>query len=321
LRHASFCGLREDKPAAKVGLEIAASSPPPKSAVKLTHPERLYWPDAGVTKEGLASYYASVWARMEPFVAGRPLSLLRCPDGTGGTCFFQKHVWRGAGQSIHRERDPAEPSGEPILGIDDFDGLISLVQAGVLEIHPWGSTWAALEQPDMIIMDLDPGDETPWSAVISGAIEVRDRLKMLGLPAFVKTSGGKGLHVVSPLRPEAKWPTVKAFTKTMAEAMERDAPGLYVATIAKAKRRGKILVDYLRNGRGATAVAPYSTRARPGAAVSMPLDWDELGPHIGPAQFTVLNASARLGKQKADPWAEFRSAAVPLPAGGSKRRR
>jgi bifunctional non-homologous end joining protein LigD len=315
LRHASFRGLREDKPAAKVEREATSlTSAAPKSAVTLTHPDRLYWPDAGVTKEGLADYYAVVWPRMAPFVIGRPLSLLRCPDGIGGTCFFQKHVWRGAGRSIRLEIDPADPTGEPILGVDDLDGLISLVQAGVLEIHPWGSTWAALEQPDMIIMDLDPGEGTSWADVVSSAIEVRDRLIKLGLAAFVKTSGGKGLHVVSPLRPEAKWPAVKAFAKSIAEAMARDAPGLYVANIAKAKRRGKILVDYLRNGRGATAVSPYSTRARPGAPVSMPLDWNELGSGIGPPHLTVSNAADRLSNLKTDPWAGFLDDAVPLPA-------
>jgi bifunctional non-homologous end joining protein LigD len=307
--------LREDKAATEIIREDPTSSAraKPKSAVKLTHPDRLYWPDAGVTKEGLADYYAEIWRRMAPFIVARPLSLVRCPNGIAGQCFFQKHAWRGSSRSIHLAQDPKDPSGEPIITVDDLDGLIGLVQAGVLEIHPWGSTLAKIEQPDLIIMDLDPGETVAWEAVIAAAIEVRDRLAKLGLPSFVKTSGGKGLHVVAPLQPSAEWDEVKAFTKGIADAMAADSPDRYVATITKSKRRGKILVDYLRNGRGATAVAPYSTRSRPGAAVSMPLGWDELGNGIGPAYFTVANTPTRLAHLATDPWSDFRRAAVPLP--------
>ncbi len=183
----------------------------------------------------------------------------------------------------------------------------------MLEIHPWGSTLADWERPDMLVMDLDPGEDVPWTAVIAAARETRDRLEAHGLAAFVKTSGGKGLHVVAPLKPKADWAAAKAFAKTLAETMAADAPDAFVATIAKSKRRGRILVDYLRNQRGATAVAPYSTRARAGAPVSMPLAWDELSPAVGPAYFTVENAAARLDALDADPWAEFRSSAKPLP--------
>ncbi len=198
---------------------------------------------------------------------------------------------------------------------------MGLVQSAALEIHPWGSTVADWERPDMIVMDLDPGEDVVWPAVIDAAEEVRRRLEDHGIASFVKTSGGKGLHVVAPLVPQAEWSAVKAFTKAMAEAMAADSPDRYVATISKAKRHGKILIDYLRNQRGATAVAAYSTRARPGAAVSAPLRWDELDASIGSAWFTVQNMPTRLATLTNDPWDGFRAAAVPLetPRKGRKK--
>ena len=177
--------------------------------------------------------------------------------------------------------DPADPSGEALISIRDFDGLIALAQSAALEIHPWGSTIADWERPDTIVMDLDPGEDVAWTSVIAAAEEVRGRLKSAGLAAFVKTSGGKGLHVVAPVKPKAEWPAAKAFAKSIADAMAADNPELYVSTIPKARRHGKILIDYLRNQRGMTAVAAYSTRARPGAPVSMPLGWNELSPGSG----------------------------------------
>ena len=278
----------------------------------LTHPDRIYWPDEGVTKEGLADYYAEAWAVMKPLVVNRALALVRCPDGIGGQTFFQKHAWKGLNRNIVLVKDPAEP--EPLISIRDFDGLMALVQSAALEIHPWGSTVTDWERPDMIVMDLDPGEDVDWTSVIAAAEEVRDRLKNLGLAAFVKTSGGKGLHVVSPIKPKAEWPAVKAFTKAIADSMAADSPERFVSTIPKAKRHGKILIDYLRNQRGMTAVSAYSTRARPGAAVSMPLAWEELSPEIGPAYFTIRNAPARLSSV-ADPWADFRAAAAPIEGG------
>jgi bifunctional non-homologous end joining protein LigD len=313
LRQASFQGLRDDKPAREVVREttMATNAAPerPKSSVTLTHPDRIYWPDVGVTKEGLADYYADAWLFMKPLILGRALALLRCPDGIGGQAFFQKHAWKGLNRNIVLVKDPEEP--EPIISIRDFDGLMALVQSAALEIHPWGSTATDWERPDMIVMDLDPGEDVDWTSVIAAAGEVRDRLNNAGLAAFVKTSGGKGLHVVSPIKPKAEWPAVKAFTKAIADSMAADSPDRFVSTIPKAKRHGKILIDYLRNQRGTTAVAAYSTRARPGAAVSMPLAWEELTPEIGPAYFTVRNAPARLSSV-ADPWADFRAAAAPI---------
>lgn len=316
LRHASFRGLREDKVAADVIREVAPkpSAAKAETRVKLTHPDRLYWPESGVTKEGLADYYAEVWTKMAPFIVGRPLSLVRCPGGITEACFFQKHAWQGLSRSIRLARDPKDSSDEPILAVEDLEGLMGLVQAGVLEIHPWGSTLTALEQPDIIIIDLDPGEAVSWEEIIRAAGEVRDRLAKMGLASFVKTTGGKGLHIVTPLKPEAEWEAVKSWTKQLAENMAADSPDRFVSTITKSKRRGKILVDYLRNGRGATAVAPYSTRSRPGASVSMPLAWDELGSGLGPSYFTVSNTPARLANLTNDPWSDFSSAAVPLPA-------
>ena len=315
LRHASFRGLREDKPAEEIVQESKRTekAPKPQSTVKLTHPDRLYWPKDGVTKLGLVDYYASVWKLMAPYVVDRPLALVRCPDGIDGQHFFQKHAWRGMNRHIDQWTDPKDKSGKPYLRILDFDGMIALVQSGVLEVHPWGATTRKLEQPDMVTMDLDPGEDVAWGAVIAAALDLKQRIEDQGLAAFVKTSGGKGLHVVIPLKPEAKWPAVKNFAKSLAETMARDEPERYLAVSTKAKRKGRIYVDYLRNGRGATAVAPYSSRARAGAPVSMPLEWSELTEEIGPAHFTVLNIANRLHALHNDPWEDFFAKARPLP--------
>ena len=218
LRQAPFQGLRDDKPPREVVREttMATNAAPerPKSSVTLSHPDRVYWPDEGVTKEGLADYYAEAWPFMKPLIVDRALALVRCPDGIGGQTFFQKHAWKGLNRNIVLVKDPSEP--EPLISIRDFDGLMALVQSAALEIHPWGSTVADWERPDMIVMDLDPGDDVDWTAVIAAAEEVRERLKKAGLASFVKNSGGKGLHVVSPVKPKAEWPAVKAFTKAMA---------------------------------------------------------------------------------------------------------
>ncbi|QFY60689.1 DNA ligase D [Rhizobium grahamii] len=314
LRHAAFRGLRDDKPAGEVTLE-ADTKPTietPQSDVSLTHPDRIYWPDEGVTKQGLADYYAQVWQFIRPFVVQRPLALLRCPDGIGGQKFFQKHAWKGMNAHIEQIVDPKDRGGEKLLRIADFDGLVALVQSAVLEIHPWGSTTANWEKPDIITMDLDPADDVSWGEVIAAAQELKQRLEASGLAAFVKTSGGKGLHVVTPLAPKANWVQVKAFAKALADSMSKDSPDKYLATATKAKRNGKIFVDYLRNGRGNTAVAAYSPRARKGAPVSMPLGWEELTDDIGPAYFTIANSPIRLQTLRTDPWAGFFDAALPL---------
>lgn len=319
LRHASFKGLREDKDPREVTGEglpalLAKATPeaPTVRRVKLTHPERIYWPEEGVTKAGLADYYAEVWPWIAPHIVGRPLALLRCPDGIGGQQFFQKHDWKGMNAAILRVQDPAEPKDAPSLAISDLDGLIALAQSAALEIHPWGSTLKDWDRPDRIVIDLDPGDGVGWDDLVRAAQEVRARLEAKGLVAFVKTSGGKGLHVVAPLKPKAEWPLVKAFCRELAREMAADDPARFVSTITKSKRQGKILVDYLRNQRGATAVAAFSTRARPGARVSATVTWEELSAGIAPSDFSVLTMPARLANLRADPWEGFAEAACPL---------
>jgi bifunctional non-homologous end joining protein LigD len=327
IRHAAFRGLREDKNPIDIvreGTPVNAAEEPktPARTVTLTHPDRVYWPDAGVTKEGLADYYTQVWRLMAPYVVNRPLALVRGPDGIGSgkQLFFQKHVWKGMTKHVVLARDPADP-GEEDIAIRDLDGLLGLVQGATLEIHPWGSTLDHWEKPDMVNIDLDPGEGVTWERMIEAAHEVRERFQAMGLTGFVKTSGGKGLHVVAPVKPRAEWPDVKAAMKALADGMAGDSPELYVSTITKSKRKGKILVDYLRNGRGATAVAPYSTRARPGAPVSMPIAWEELTGAIGPAYFTVNNAPARLAQMTVDPWADFRKAEAEIPTSGKTKGR
>lgn len=319
LRHASFHGLREDKPATEIVEEAAprtkgkgpAAAAPARRNLRLTHPDRIYWPEEGITKEGLADYYVEVWRRIAPFVVNRPLALLRCPTGITGQQFFQKNVWSGMNPKIVTLKDPAE-AGSQLIGIRDLDGLLGLVQSAALELHPWQCSVEDWERPDQIVMDLDPGEGVTWPRIIEAAEELRARLGEAGLAAFVKTSGGKGLHVVAPLKPHADWKAVKAFTRGMAQAMASDAPDLYVATVTKSKRKGKILVDYLRNQRGATAVAAFSTRARPGANVSTPLSWEELGETSGPDAFRLSTLPIRLANLREDPWEGFRKAAVAL---------
>ncbi len=319
VRQAVYDGLREDKPAEEVTSERVVNSTA-KSAnrsdrdfdeKKLTHPERLLWPDDGVTKLGLAQYYAEIWPWISPHVVRRPLSLVRCPEGVGQSCFFQKHAWAGISASIRRIRPAGED--EDVLYIDDLDGLIALVQASVLEIHPWGSTIEDIDRADRMIFDLDPGPGLHWADVIDAAHIVRDILRKSGLESFVKTTGGKGLHVVAPLRPAADWDAVKAFSQSVAEHMARQDPDRYTASVALRTRNRRIFVDYLRNGRGATAVAAYSTRARSGAPISAPLDWEELSAEIGPAHFALSNLPSRLRHLDVDPWTGLAKVRQALP--------
>ncbi|WP_342588539.1 DNA ligase D [Chelatococcus asaccharovorans] len=296
LRHASFVGLREDKVADDVIAEqtatpiatrpIATSGPPSSrrkgrsqtmratTNVKLSSADKLLWPEDGLTKQGLLDYYARVWPLIQPFIVDRPLSLLRAPDGIEGQTFFQKHASPGMHKAIARMRDS---EGEELLFIRDFDGLAALVQFGTVEIHVWGATIDAIETPDQIIFDLDPDQGIGLPELREATLAVRDRLDELGFKSFAKTSGGKGFHVVVPLKPRADWGHVKDFARDFAKAMEQAEPRRYTATLSKKARKGRIFIDYLRNGRGATAIAPYSTRARAGASVAMPIEWADLG--------------------------------------------
>jgi bifunctional non-homologous end joining protein LigD len=339
LRHAAFKGLREDKPATEVQLEMPQEAPaktakvkksaPEKKAsttavkssksgsielegVKLTHPDRILWEGQGITKLGLAEYYIEVSDYILPHIVDRPLALVRCPNGSEGECFFQKHSFAGLTDAVEIAKI-AEKDGEAeAIVVHDLRGLINLVQTNVLEIHPWGARIDDLEHPDLLIFDLDPGDGVEWSAVIEAAKDVRRRLLDLGIASYVKTTGGKGLHVVSRLKPSVGWDELKEFTHNIALAMEAEEPSKYLSTMAKKARGGKIFVDYLRNGRGATAVAAYSTRARAGAPISTPVHWEELGPALTPARFNVTNIGRRLASLKSDPWEGFFTSPRPI---------
>jgi bifunctional non-homologous end joining protein LigD len=325
VRQASFQGVREDKAAKDVVREKTIAVASRRESVKrsapiktngasvagvtLTHPDRIYWDDAGITKRELADFYVRVWKWMRPHLVGRPIALLRCPEGASGQCFFQKHARAGI-PTEHLHLVPEK--GDKIISIDDLDGLIALVQGGVLEIHTRGTTIGDRESADRLVFDLDPGPGTGWKDVMAAARDVRDRLSALKLKSFLKTSGGKGLHVVLPIK-STPWEEAKAFTKAIAEAMEADEPERYVSTATKAKRNKRIFVDYLRNSREATAVAPYSTRARPGAPVAVPIDWPELGSLKAANQYTVRNLIQRLSRQRKDPWAEIGRVKQSLP--------
>ncbi len=307
LRAAAFKGLRDDRPADDIVLEeppkrSKPQAPSDRIGIRLTHPDRILWEEEGITKQGLAEFYVDIADWILPHIAGRPLSLLRCPSGTGAKCFFAKHPWQGLDDSVRRI-DTGDK--ERMVAIDDLAGLISLVQAGVVEIHPWGSTIENLGKPDRLIFDLDPGENVPWTAVIEAARDIRDRLVALGLQSFVKTSGGKGLHVVVPVEPAADWDDAKTFTTMVAQTMAKERPDRYVATISKRARSNRIFIDYLRNGRGATAVAAYSTRAWPRASISTPVDWDELSPGLRSDHFTFGSLLHRLSFLKQDPWWDF----------------
>jgi len=322
VRQASFKGLREDKAAEEIVLETKpgksrAHAAPDLSGVRLTHPERILWEGPGITKQGLAAFYADIAAWILPHIAGRVLSLVRCPSGIGGQHFFAKHPWHGLDAAARRV-DVGEK--EPMIAVENLAGLLALVQASVVEIHPWGSQADDLERPDRLIFDLDPDEGVAWSAVIAAAVEVRERLAQMRLESFVKTSGGKGLHVVLPIEPQADWDTAKDFTAALAQAMAKDSPDRYVATMSKRARKGRIFVDFFRNGRGSTAVAPYSTRALPDATVSTPLDWSELSDNVRADHFKIDNLHQRLAVLKQDPWAEMFKLRQRLPSGGAKQR-
>jgi bifunctional non-homologous end joining protein LigD len=277
--------------------------------VKLTHPDRVYWDDAGVTKCDVAEYYAKVWKWMRPHVPGRVIAVVRCPEGASGQCFFQKHARAGIPtEFLHLVSE----KGDKVISVDDLDGLIALVQGGALEIHIRGSTIDQLGSADRLVFDLDPGPGLKFSDVVAAARDVRARLKRIKLKSFVKTTGGKGLHVVVPIKP-SPWAIAKDFCHQVALSMERDDPDRYLSTATKARRNNRIFVDYLRNSTEATAIAPYSTRARPGATVAVPVDWSELGSLKAANQYTMQNVMQRMGKLRKEPWAAMGRTKQALP--------
>jgi bifunctional non-homologous end joining protein LigD len=275
--------------------------------VHLTHPDRVYWADVGVTKEDLAEYYVSVWNFMAPHVVDRPLAIVRCPEGMAGQCFFQKHIASNIKESPLRH--VVEAKEHDVIVVEKLDDLVTLVQSGALEIHTRGAQLDHLEICDRIVFDLDPGEEVGWKDIVVAAQETRDRLKAEKLKSFAKLSGGKGIHVVAPID-GADWDATKAFTARIAAAMAADSPKLYLAKMTKALRKGKIFIDYFRNSREATSVAAYSTRARAGAPISVPLSWDALARSTGGNQFTVLNLTKQI---KQDAWADIGKVRQKLP--------
>jgi len=276
----------------------------PLPAMRLTHPDRVLYPDSGITKQELVQFYADIAGWILPHLQARPLSIVRCPDGLKGPKFFQKNAAAGVAPSLIKHVTTAA-GVEPVLAVADLSELLALVQISTLEIHTWGCTLPAIERPDRLVIDLDPDPELSWSAVAEAAREVRARLLDVKLESFLKTTGGKGLHVVAPVAPVLDWPTVKEFTRQFAAQMAADKPAKYTIAVNKAARRGKILIDYLRNARGATAVVAYSTRAQEGAPVSVPLAWDELSATFRPVRRTLRDLGERLANMTADPWSEI----------------
>lgn len=315
LRHPSFLGLREDKPAADVASDNpadpkAAAAPLSRKAgidaaeaagVRLTSPDRVVYPGQGVTKADLVAYYAAVAEVMLPYIQNRPLSLLRCPQGRAKYCFFQKHDTGGFPDAM-KSLLIAEKDGEKedYFYIDGLEGLIAGTQMNVLEWHLWGSRIKDVEKPERIIFDIDPDEGLGFEHVRSAAVRIRNALEDVGLESYPLVSGGKGVHVIAPLRPQAGWPEVKAFCKQLALDLANAEPERFVATMSKAKRKGRLFIDYLRNERGSTAIAPWSSRSREGAPVAVPVSWDQLKDVRAANQFDLAEAAVRSGHP--DPW-------------------
>jgi bifunctional non-homologous end joining protein LigD len=351
VRQASFKGLREDKKATEVRREVADASlaataeaaiekkgksaakhappkpdtgaPAPSKAgtpnqlgFRVTHPDKIIDPESALTKQALIDYYLAVAERMLPHVVGRPLSLVRCPSGTGKKCFYQKHLGPGMPPGIEGVEIPNQKGKgtETYVTVQGAGALAGLAQMNVLEIHPWGSTNADLEHPDRIIFDLDPDEAVSWPTLCQSALEVKERLGKLGLQSFVKTTGGKGLHVVAPIRPKYEWDRIKAFTHAFTLQMEQDNSKLYISKMSKVARKNKIFVDYLRNERDATAVAPYSSRARLGMSAALPLEWAELKSSKAP-RFLIADFDQWRERLRRDPWKAMLSSEQEIPAG------
>ena len=332
VRQAAFKGLREDKPArevvreraiarkevsarrAKPSLPTSEDSPPRQSAKRQTgtkasslpisHPNKVLDEQSGVTKLDLAEYYLAVTEHMLPHIADRPLSIVRCPGGVGKPCFFQKHIGLGGLPSgVKSVPLPNRKTGkiEEFLTLNTPEGLLGLAQLGVLEIHPWGSMNSSLDKPDRIIFDLDPDIRISWKTLASAAADLRDRLKKMGLASFLKSTGGKGLHIVIPIEPEHEWPVIKEFAHSVVLQMEQQDPALYISKMTKAERANRIYLDYLRNDRESTAIAPFSPRARSGVPVAVTLDWKELG-NTGRPLFHLSDFGDWKTRLQRDPW-------------------
>jgi bifunctional non-homologous end joining protein LigD len=338
-RQAAFKGLRLDKPADSVVREVAAEEAPkeepeekpmPKAkktktakggdevlGIRISHPDKELWPRSklgpAVTKLDLARYMAAAAGKMLPHVKDRPSSVVRTPDGIKGEQFFQRHELKGTAAPMLAIKTKGEP--KPYLGVDSAKGLVALAQQGVTEIHPWGSKPGDPETPERVIFDLDPAPDVKFARVVEGAKDLKARLEKLGFKPFVKTTGGKGLHVVVAIK-GADWPEAKAFAKAVAMKMESDEPDRYTTTIAKKARTGKIFVDYLRNDKTSTGVAPWSPRAREGATIAVPLEWSQVTAKLNPQKFTIPASGPLL--KKADPWKGLAASAKPIAAAMKK---
>lgn len=313
VRQAAFVGMRTDKPAAQIIHEqprTAKSLKAPAKAkkasgVNITHPERVIDPQSGTQKQQLAQFYERISEWVLPFLRRRPVSLLRAPEGIEGEQFFQKHSERLAIPNIKQLDQALDPGHARLMEIDSVSALLGAVQMGTVELHTWGATSDKIDTPDLFVLDLDPDPALPWKAMVEAAQLTLSVLDELGLEAFVKTSGGKGLHLVIPLARRDGWDTVKAFAKAIAQFMTQQLPERFTATSGPKNRVGKIFIDYLRNARGASTVAAYSVRARPGLPVSVPVSREELKGLRGAQQWTVANLLERLEGLKADPWAGY----------------
>jgi len=276
------------------------------AGVRLTHAHKVYYPDNGVTKLEVAKYYQRIEEWMMPELHDRPLSLVRMPEGIAGEKFFQKHPTDNFPDYIDRIRVKEKSGTTEYIWADELNDIIYLVNLGVLEIHTWGSKVPKIDYPDRVVFDLDPDPGAPWEYVIEGAKLIRQILAELKLESFVKTSGGKGLHIVLPLKnKQHNWDTIKDFSLLIAENLVKHQPEKYTVELRKDKRVGKVFVDYLRNSKGATTIAAYSTRARPGAAVSVPVFWEEVTTKLKPNHYNIHNIFQRLGRLAQDPWYEI----------------
>ncbi|MFZ0612752.1 MAG: DNA ligase D [Desulfobacterales bacterium] len=330
LRHPAFKGLRKDKAAGEIvretpvalphkpnpketnlssssaGMKSVTASPAGRVAgIHLSHPDRVMYPDQGITKYELALYYEQAAERILPHISRRPLTIVRCPQGRQKKCFYQKHFTDQLPASVKGISIKEKTETRLYIIIEDIRGIIALIQLGALEFHPWGSRADRLEYPDQMTFDMDPGPGIPLCQLVDGCRLLRNRLQDLGLESFVKTSGGKGFHIVVPLVRRSDWEEVKAFSAAVSIDLTRRYPNLFIATMSKAMRNNKIFVDYLRNARGATSVAPYSSRARSGAPVSVPLSWQELSEQVKPDAYTVENLEHRWTVVEKDPWSNF----------------
>lgn len=327
LRHPTFRGIREDRNPAEIAMtEPSMSKPRPTASpsapatrprasrdgmgpavegIRISNPDRVVYPGQGVTKLALAEFYADIQDWLMPWLANRLLSLVRCPDGRGKSCFYQKHLADSQAPKVPRHRFQESKGVTEYVYVQSISHVIALVQSGVLEFHVFGSQVKDVEHPDLLVFDLDPSPGVSWATVLRTARELKDRLTSIGLPPFLRTTGGNGLHLVVPIRPALGWDEVKAFAKALAVQHAADDPKHLTTTLSRAKREGRIYIDYLRNGRGATAIASYSTRARPGAPVAAPIRWSELTVRLRPDRYTVGNLQRRLGALKSDPWEGF----------------